>query len=269
MIARFFMPSPDYEPLVFRYIAIRSERRNEDYLDRFIPDGRVAVVFNFQGQAFASGDQAGLLPLPRCFIVRPTSQSLYVRVMAPVDSLVVACQASAFSRCLKLSLDRIPDAWDQHGLSRELDALFEALKPGRDVEDRIHRLEAGLQERFFREPYKPDGIDEAYARIMSGGYRDRLSDLWTNTAMNDRTFRRVFLKRVGISAKALSRVVRVHRLWDQMMTGQTDFFDLVVKEGFHDQAHLIKDFKKIVGEPPRAFVSRDLSQVKLISGKVP
>ena len=267
MIARFHTPSPDCGALLFRYIAIRSERRSEDYFDRFIPDGRAAVVLNFQGQAFASYEEMGLMPLPRCFIIRPMSHSLHVRVMAPVDSLVVLCQTSVFSRCLGLSLDRLPEAWDQHGISAELDALFLTLKPGGDAEERIQKIESYVRNRFFAEPYIPDPIDAAYDQVMAGGCRDRLGDLWQGSGMNERTFRRAFHKRVGISAKALSRVMRVHRLWDQMMAGEADFFDLVVKEGFHDQAHLIKDFKKIVGESPRAFVRRDLSQVKLISGK--
>jgi AraC-like DNA-binding protein len=45
-----------------------------------------------------------------------------------------------------------------------------------------------------------------------------------------------------------------------------DYQSVVFMANFHDQAHLINDFKKIIGETPKAFFSRNLDNVRVISG---
>lgn len=73
---------------------------------------------------------------------------------------------------------------------------------------------------------------------------------------------------MGLNAKSLARIVRVNYLWSNIINHQAVDFQKMVFEGdYFDQAHLIHDFKQIVGETPSYFFKRNLDNVKIISGK--
>jgi AraC-like DNA-binding protein len=116
--------------------------------------------------------------------------------------------------------------------------------------------------------YKKDNIDEFYEKIMLSKGDTRISSLLNSLNMNPRSFRRHFIRRVGISAKGLLRIVRVNYIWDNFRNNNNlNFYDVVYDCNFFDQAHLINDFKKIVGESPKRFFSRNLKYVESFSGK--
>jgi AraC-like DNA-binding protein len=70
-----------------------------------------------------------------------------------------------------------------------------------------------------------------------------------------RHLRRAFTESVGIGPKDFARTVRLQRVLD-LATRSTDWGRIAADSGYFDQAHLITDFRQLVGLTPGAYVKR-------------
>ncbi|MBB6146010.1 AraC-like DNA-binding protein [Silvibacterium bohemicum] len=71
------------------------------------------------------------------------------------------------------------------------------------------------------------------------------------TGMNKRSLQRLFHQYVGATPKWVIRRYRLHELVERCHSGeQLDFAQVAVDLGYFDQAHLINDFRSIVGYSP-------------------
>lgn len=113
--------------------------------------------------------------------------------------------------------------------------------------------------RFFvpRIP-APDDKAELAHRLVRGILDDRdlltVDDLARNSGLNKRALQRLFSEHVGVSPKWVIRRYRLHEAIERLQTGERfDFADLAADLGYFDQAHLIKDFKSMLGYTPGEF----------------
>jgi AraC-like DNA-binding protein len=85
--------------------------------------------------------------------------------------------------------------------------------------------------------------------------------LATRASMGLRSLQRLFKDYVGVSPKWVIRRYRLHELVERFHSGQPfDGAQLAFELGYADQAHLINDFRKIVGYAPSKY--RKLSPQK-------
>jgi len=146
-------------------------------------------------------------------------------------------------------------------------SMYESLKKLTTTKARTRLFEDYLVKNILTKDYLPDKIDMAYDRIIHSNGEIKIIDLLKQLEINPRAFRRAFVKRIGISAKELLRIVRVNHVWELRRSEELiDFNTIVYQCRFFDQSHFIKDFKKIIGETPKEFFNRELKQVKFISG---
>ncbi len=67
--------------------------------------------------------------------------------------------------------------------------------------------------------------------------------------------RRAFTENVGVSPKEFARTVRLQRAV-RMAATSCDWACIAADAGYYDQAHLIADFRRLVGLTPGAFFKR-------------
>ena len=80
--------------------------------------------------------------------------------------------------------------------------------------------------------------------LLSGG-SEKISDLAEKNVISKKTLERIFSEKMGISPKSFSSLVRYQRLWQDICSSESfDILEAVVKYGYTDQSHLLKDFKK-------------------------
>ena len=75
--------------------------------------------------------------------------------------------------------------------------------------------------------------------------------------LSERTVQLRFKKYLGYSPKELIRFLRFKQVIQsiqQQQSSQVDWYALVEQFGYHDQSHLIKDFKQYLGMTPQKFV---------------
>lgn len=258
-------PSEKVKDLVVQYELIDSGKDQVDILDRHIPSGYASFVFNLSGRAIVHEEPPVLLP--RFFGVLPLFRSVKIGLYSNFDSFIVTCKASVLSRLLNMSFIRSKDRY-YHCLDDErLKEVEKAYLEEQTAEQRIAIIEDYFEDKGLVH-YHEDDIDLFYNQIMSGKGMTSIADLIEWFDRSPRYFRHHFNERVGVNAKTLARIVRVNYLWSMIIKNQAvDFQDMVFEGNYFDQAHLIHDFKKMVGETPSFFFQRNLEKVMLISGK--
>jgi AraC-like DNA-binding protein len=83
----------------------------------------------------------------------------------------------------------------------------------------------------------------------------RVEHLISRCDMSERTLQRLFSKYVGASARWVIKRYRVFEALNRFEAGgEVGFAALAQDLGYYDQAHFIKDFKKLIGQPPAAYL---------------
>jgi AraC-like DNA-binding protein len=111
---------------------------------------------------------------------------------------------------------------------------------------------------FFlpRLPAPPDETivlaGELVGRILEDRAIKTVDDLVSRAGIGKRTLQRVFNEYVGVNPKWVIRRYRLHELIERVHDGKqpVDWAQLALELGYFDQAHLINDFRSIVGYSP-------------------
>jgi AraC-like DNA-binding protein len=140
---------------------------------------------------------------------------------------------------------------------KAVDALTSILASSRKESEKVSAANAFFRARL---PEPDDNIRLAghlVARILSEPDFKTVSDLSTRTGFSKRSLERLFREYVGASPKWVIRRYRLHELMEKFDSRtQPDWAQVALDLGYFDQAHLINDFKSIVGCTPTQYQSQ-------------
>src|SRR5690606_26217541 len=232
--------------------------------DKFIPRPYLSIVFHV-------GDCPRILDSPPKeldpFFVAPiVPKAFELEFHGQMDSFMVHCNSTVFSRCLGLDLSPVPGRSINLPRQQFL-PLWESMYAIQGTKERIDLFTAFINSLQIT-PYKYDSVDLLYNTIIDMGVKRLLKDLLLECPNSRSTIFRKFVKRAGVSTKTLMRIVRLDYLWTMIKDGRTtDYLDIAFDNHYFDQSHFIKDFKAIIGETPNHFFKRNLEIVKDLSQK--
>jgi AraC-like DNA-binding protein len=112
---------------------------------------------------------------------------------------------------------------------------------------------------FFRarlpEPDKTIALaDQLVGRILDERDIKTVDDLVIRAAIGKRSLQRIFNEYIGVSPKWVIRRYRLHETVEKFNSrGRPDWAQLALELGYFDQAHLINDFRSIVGYSPTQY----------------
>jgi AraC-like DNA-binding protein len=117
---------------------------------------------------------------------------------------------------------------------------------------------AAANEFFLARMPKPDKTIALASELVDLILRDieikTVDDLVERSGIGKRTLQRIFREYVGASPKWVVCRYRLHEVVEKLNSGQKlDWAQLALDLGYFDQAHLINDFKALVGCTPRQF----------------
>jgi len=260
---KFFKPEKTASWLVKQYEIIQStvDTKMED---KFVPRSDTSLVFHFK--ALPEIAEPLNLILPQFFVVPLISKANTIKISGELDTFIVTCHPSVLSSVFHL--DMSPDPKISISLPRELFfPLWKKLKPCKSTQQRITLFNQFL-ETIQSEPYKHDLIDHTYNNIIHSCIIQPLPLILKETPKSLSVIQRNFIKRVGISPKTLTRIVRANYLIDKIKENNViNYQDLVFDGHYYDQSHFIKDFKAITGETPGFYFKRNLRLTNILSGK--
>lgn len=100
-------------------------------------------------------------------------------------------------------------------------------------------------------------VDRLVAKAQAEPSIVRADVLADEAAVSLRTLHRLFERHVGVSTKWIVRRARVQEAADRVARGErVEWADLAQALGYHDQAHLIRDFRAQLGETPTVYARR-------------
>ena len=112
----------------------------------------------------------------------------------------------------------------------------------------LSRLAAALDAR--QAPADESVLTAAMRELSSSA---RLADTASRIGVSERHLRTLFAREVGVSPKHFARISRVRRVL--ALAGRERWATVADEAGFFDQAHMISDFRSLMGVSPGAYVS--------------
>jgi AraC-like DNA-binding protein len=135
--------------------------------------------------------------------------------------------------------------------------LESAMRAAAQIEERLQIAEEFLRSR---RPEREEGlalIHRIIARIENGDAIRRSRQLEQEFNLTGRTLQRLFRRYVGASPSWVIRRYRIHEAIEQVERGGiADWPGLAADLGYFDQAHFIKDFKRMTGLSPGNYARR-------------
>lgn len=101
-------------------------------------------------------------------------------------------------------------------------------------------------------------IQQWLALLQTNTDMQRVEQFAKHIGVNIRTLQQMFVDYIGVSPKWILRRYRLHDLAFCLAEGtQPDLAQLAVDLGYFDQAHLSKDFKKLIGCTPASYRAQE------------
>jgi AraC-like DNA-binding protein len=241
-------PAPELAPWIAHYWMIRWDLRGcKPYFAESLPHPNVHLIFE-NGSAVVAGVQTHKFER----LLEGQSQVFGVKFRAggfrPFLNGPVATLA-----------DRIVTARKIFG--RAIDPLEELLLSPASDQRKITAANQFFSKRLSQADAAIALAGRLVERILGNSAIKTVDDLARDAAIGKRSLQRLFNEYVGVSPKWVIRRYRLHELLEQCNAGaRLNWSELALDLGYFDQAHLINDFKSIVGYSPieyRKFVANN------------
>lgn len=197
--------------------------------------------------------------IDRTFTCGARTTPVYINAKGIINYLSVTFYPSKFYPFMGLPLS------DLRGEPVELDLLpcpflyeaTERIAAMSEFKQKAEIVEQLLLKRLaqINEVENPS-LDYAVALIKQSEGRLSVADICNKSGIGTRKLERYFSKWIGLSPKQFIKVERFNHLFTQIASPEfnQDWFDLVLRYGYHDQSHLIHDFKSMMEQTPEEFL---------------
>ena len=211
------------------------------FAHRRAPNGSMELVCTLGSMPRILGPQTG----PREEILTGGTTVVGIRLQPAAAACVLGLPASEFVD-LDLAVDEL---W-----GRPMIALEEALATAGSPQEAAVILEQTVANRLTDEADVDPIAAQAVDRLVSG---QRISALAGALWISERQLRRRCTRAVGVSPKALHRILRFQRFLALAWTLEqpsTQLARLAAEAGYADQAHLTREATRLEGRSPRTLL---------------
>ncbi len=212
-----------------------------------LPDGRTSLVFRVLEEG-RRGDLSVVGPRTRALF--KDASDIPRAVMFQLKPGWASSLLGVAAHELTDQIVPLHDIWGSAGAD-----LCAELLTTRGVPAVLDRLSDALVRRAHQS-FEPASarLARRAVRLIEGG-EPRMESVAEQLGVSARHLRRAFTESVGIGPKDFARTVRLQRAVGLAATSH-DWSRIATAAGYYDQAHLIADFRELVGLTPVAFVKR-------------
>jgi AraC-like DNA-binding protein len=231
--------------------------RGDQYVPQpIVPDGRLELLVHL-GDPFSRLDRDGSAHIQDALLAAgQLTGPIHLAPGAWIDVVGVRLTPLGAHAILDLPLAQIANqVVSLRQLHPRAARVLEAVATARlGRAERAGRIMTVLS-RLVQEP-----LDERIASALerlSAGSAGSIKTLANHWGWSPRTLERRFLNEVGLTPKMYQRVVRFRRAFQMLgQAGKGTWAQVAIRAGYYDQAHLIRDFRRLAGTPPRDFFGR-------------
>lgn len=133
--------------------------------------------------------------------------------------------------------------------------MYQQLLNTMQVEDKFEIIE-----NYFLLYAFIDSIEQKVVKFVAQNIDKPIDWLVQKTGYSQKHVIHTVKKHTGFTPKYLQRIHRFHQVVKELQRqkAQVDWFSIVQRYGYHDQAHLIKDFTSFAGIKPTEYVTSQL-----------
>ncbi|HEX2968468.1 MAG TPA: AraC family transcriptional regulator [Bacteroidales bacterium] len=141
------------------------------------------------------------------------------------------------------------------------------LKETGDVISRLTILENELILLINQNSSIPESFRKLFESLRNNDNSIHLAEFCIRNNISIRKLERMFNKYVGVSANTYSTLNRFHKSINQILySNYSKMTDLAYDNGYFDQMHFIKEFKRFAGNTPKNFAQQNNSILQI--GKI-
>jgi AraC-like DNA-binding protein len=228
---------------------------------RIVPDGCMEMIFHY-GDPYKQYFQDGTSIIqPRCFVFGQITSPLEIAPTGISGIVAARFQPDGFIPFSSYPLSQmenkaipLSELFGKRAEPLEND-IIHALSNHERIDIITKFLSENLQTTEAADRVTKASIESL---LLSNGIKtvDELAD---HLQVNRRQLERKFSAAIGLSPKQFSKVIRLQSTLKAMQLKKyTTLTSLAYENGYHDQAHFIKDFKEFTGFSPRQFYAANL-----------
>jgi AraC-like DNA-binding protein len=147
---------------------------------------------------------------------------------------------------------------------RLMNEICEQLKEVPDIFTRLNIIENEFAKLLIKGNETPDNFRKIFKALNENSNPAQISEFCSQNNISIRSLERMFNKYVGVSASTYYTLNRFHVSTNQLLyTNFHKFSDLALDNGYFDQMHFIRDFKRFTGNTPKNFVQQQKSILQI------
>lgn len=243
------------------FYTIKTPLHRKSAVYHLAPNLEMMVVFNFGTPVrFSFGEKKrDARTINHIGIIGPLRQMMNYELTGGADLLILPFIYNGFYRLFSLAVDdfNFNNETDVLTYTTKLENIWQHLAPISDTKERLVEMTAYLIASISENDKASLPLLDSVPLIHNPAINP-VKAIATKEAISERTIQLRFKKYAGYSPKELVRFLRFKTLLAHLVqdadTESINWIDLVVKYGYHDQSHLIKDFKYFTGVPPKKFL---------------
>lgn len=257
----FHAPPPQLANSVKAIWCARGTRQEFEAPEPIVPDGCVELIFNL-GDRFINAETGELQP--RDLLAGQMTRPVTALPTGNVELIGVRFHTGRAGAALRTPMWELQDQLVSAsavigGLDRVTDRLREV-----DESERLDHLARILADRL-----EPTGamshVDHALSLIDASRGTVSIERVARAVGITRRHLERQFREYVGLRAKHVSRITRIHAALDllqqqPLMSGA----EIAATCGYSDQAHLIRECQALAGQTPQRLKTTDASLASLM-----
>lgn len=220
---------------------------------RIVPDGCPELIVHL-ADPFSRKAGTRWVRQPRVFLAATLSRPWLVRPGPRVLTFGLRFRPGAITSLFAFSMAGLAD----REVPLPAPALAAALARARGDARRFAAAQAWLLGRL-REATPPEpSARPAVALVLKDRGSVGMAAVAKALGWTPRRLERVFLRDLGIRPKLFARIVRLNAVLATLDDAERgSAVDLALDAGYFDQAHLLRDFRRLAGRSPRAGSSAD------------
>ena len=146
---------------------------------------------------------------------------------------------------------------------RQAQAINMQLRETTGLPSRLAILEAELL-KLLDDNLMPAVFRQIFSTLNQADNPCQIAAFCQKNNIGVRTLERSFNKYVGLSASTYGALSRFHRSMNQLLySDYSRLSDLAYDNGYFDQMHFIKDFRRFAGDTPKSFINQKNSILQI------
>lgn len=130
--------------------------------------------------------------------------------------------------------------------------------------ERVMILEQILLKVLNADDIIHQNLHELFIRLNQGCSDIKLSEFCERNNISPRTLERIYNKYVGIPAKTYITLNRFHKSLNNLLyVRPSKLSNIAYCNGYFDQMHFIREFKRFAGNTPKAFIQQNNSMLQI------